>query len=388
MNYLFTSESVTEGHPDKVADCISDAILDSILSQDPNSRVACETMITGAKDKESLKIFISGEITSEANINYEKVAEKTLKEIGYSEKCIIETLIKPQSKHIAQGVDSDENHEQGAGDQGLMFGYACNETPELMPLPITLSQRLVEKLTNVRKDGTFSWLKPDGKSQVTIEYDGQNNPIKVDKVVIATQHDDLLDKFKTENEENNFITEKIIENVIKPVLDEYDLDYNETFLVNETGRFVEGGPVADVGLTGRKIIVDTYGGYARHGGGAFSGKDPSKVDRSAAYMARYIAKNIVASKMADKCEVQLSYCIGVAKPTSINVETFNTAKLPDDKIIEIINNVFDLRPQMIIDHLNLKAPIYRKLAAYGHFGRDDCSWEKTDKIEVLSTYLK
>tara|TARA_Y100000996_G_scaffold268260_1_gene211197 strand:- start:3035 stop:4201 length:1167 start_codon:yes stop_codon:yes gene_type:complete len=388
MNYLFTSESVTEGHPDKVADCISDAILDSILTQDPNSRVACETMITGAKDKESLKIFISGEITSEANIDYEKVAEKTLKEIGYSEKCIIETLIKPQSKHIAQGVDSDENHEQGAGDQGLMFGYACNETPELMPLPITLSQRLVEKLTRVRKNGTFSWLRPDGKSQVTIEYDDQNNPVKVDKVVIATQHDDLLDKFKTETEENNFIKEIIIENVIKPVLDEYDLDYNEIFLVNETGRFVEGGPVADVGLTGRKIIVDTYGGYARHGGGAFSGKDPSKVDRSAAYMARYIAKNIVASKMADKCEVQLSYCIGVAKPTSINVETFNTGKLSDDKIIEIVNNVFDLRPHMIIDHLKLKAPIYRKLAAYGHFGRNDCSWEKTDKIEVLSEYLK
>ena len=388
MNYLFTSESVTEGHPDKVADCISDAILDSILTQDPNSRVACETMITGAKDKESLKIFISGEITSEANIDYEKVAEKTLKEIGYSEKCIIETLIKPQSKHIAQGVDSDENHEQGAGDQGLMFGYACNETPELMPLPITLSQRLVEKLTKVRKNGTFSWLRPDGKSQVTIEYDDQNNPVKVDKVVIATQHDDLLDKFKTETEENNFIKEIIVENVIKPVLDEYDLDYNEIFLVNETGRFVEGGPVADVGLTGRKIIVDTYGGYARHGGGAFSGKDPSKVDRSAAYMARYIAKNIVASKMADKCEVQLSYCIGVAKPTSINVETFNTGKLSDDKIIEIVNNVFDLRPHMIIDHLKLKAPIYRKLAAYGHFGRNDCSWEKTDKIEVLSEYLK
>ena len=233
MNYLFTSESVTEGHPDKVADCISDAILDSILTQDPNSRVACETMITGAKDKESLKIFISGEITSEANIDYEKVAEKTLKEIGYSEKCIIETLIKPQSKHIAQGVDSDENHEQGAGDQGIMFGYACNETPELMPLPITLSQRLVEKLTRVRKNGTFSWLRPDGKSQVTIEYDDQNNPIKVDKVVIATQHDDLLDKFKTETEENNFIKEIIVENVIKPVLDEYDLDYNEIFLVND-----------------------------------------------------------------------------------------------------------------------------------------------------------
>ena len=387
MNYLFTSESVTEGHPDKVADCISDAILDAILSQDPESRVACETMITGAKDKESLKIFISGEITSDADVDYSSIAKQTLKEIGYTEECDIETLIKPQSKHIAQGVDSDENREQGAGDQGLMFGYACTETPELMPLPITLSQRLVERLTYVRKEGILSWLKPDGKSQVTIEYDSDNIPVKVDKVVIATQHDDMLGRFETEVNENAFITEKIIEHVIKPVLEEYGLKYNETFLVNETGRFVEGGPVADVGLTGRKIIVDTYGGYARHGGGAFSGKDPSKVDRSAAYMARYIAKNIVAAKLADKCEVQVSYCIGVAEPTSVNVETFNTGKLSNDKIIEIINSVFDLRPQMIIEHLQLKKPVYRKLAAYGHFGRDECSWEEVDKINSLLKYL-
>ena len=387
MNYLFTSESVTEGHPDKVADCISDAILDAILSQDPESRVACETMITGAKDKESLKIFISGEITSDADVDYSSIAKQTLKEIGYTEECNIETLIKPQSKHIAQGVDSDENREQGAGDQGLMFGYACTETPELMPLPITLSQRLVERLTYVRKEGILSWLKPDGKSQVTIEYDSDNIPVKVDKVVIATQHDDMLGRFETEVNENAFITEKIIEHVIKPVLEEYGLKYNETFLVNETGRFVEGGPVADVGLTGRKIIVDTYGGYARHGGGAFSGKDPSKVDRSAAYMARYIAKNIVAAKLADKCEVQVSYCIGVAEPTSVNVETFNTGKLSNDKIIEIINSVFDLRPQMIIEHLQLKKPVYRKLAAYGHFGRDECSWEEVDKINSLLKYL-
>ena len=388
-NYLFTSESVTEGHPDKVADCISDAILDAILSQDSESRVACETMITGAKDKQSLKIFISGEITSNANIDYANVAKRTLREIGYLEQCDIETLIKPQSKHIAQGVDSYDNHEQGAGDQGLMFGYACTETPELMPLPITLSQRLVEKLTYVRKQGILSWLKPDGKSQVTIEYDYDNNPVKVDKVVIATQHDDMLDKFDTEINENNFISDKIIEHVIRPVLEDYGLAYNENFLVNETGRFVEGGPVADVGLTGRKIIVDTYGGYARHGGGAFSGKDPSKVDRSAAYMTRYIAKNIVASKLADRCEVQVAYCIGVAKPMSVNVNTFNTGKLPDNQLIDIINEVFDLRPKEIISCLQLKKPIYKQLAAYGHFGRDPekCTWESLDKVNELSKYL-
>ncbi|MBI44557.1 MAG: methionine adenosyltransferase [Candidatus Marinimicrobia bacterium] len=388
-NYLFTSESVTEGHPDKVADCISDAILDAILSQDSESRVACETMITGAKDKQSLKVFISGEITSNANVDYAGIARRTLEKIGYLEECDIETLIKPQSKHIAQGVDSDDNHEQGAGDQGLMFGYACRETPELMPLPITLSQRLVEKLTYVRKQEILPWLKPDGKSQVTIEYDGNNNPVKIDKVVIATQHDDMINDFETEINENKFIKDKIIEYVIKPVLENYGLAYNENFLVNETGRFVEGGPVADVGLTGRKIIVDTYGGYARHGGGAFSGKDPSKVDRSAAYMTRYIAKNIVASKLADRCEVQVAYCIGVAKPMSVNVNTFNTGKLADNELIDIINEVFDLRPKQIISCLKLKNPIYKELAAYGHFGRnlDKCTWEKLDKVDQLSKYL-
>ena len=382
--YLFTSESVTEGHPDKVADCISDAILDSILYQDPDSRVACETMITGAKDKESLKVFISGEITSDAIVDYSKIAKETLLEIGYKEECDVDTLIKPQSKHIAQGVDSDGAHEQGAGDQGLMFGFACNETKELMPLPITLSHKLAKRLTDVRKSNMLAWLKPDGKSQVSVQYDENNVPVLIDKVVIATQHDDMLDTFENEDDESNFIKKNIVEHVIKPVLDDFGLDYNNNFLVNGTGRFVEGGPVADVGLTGRKIIVDTYGGYAKHGGGAFSGKDPSKVDRSAAYMARYIAKNIVASKIADRCEVQLSYCIGVANPTSINVDTFGTGTKTNSQIIEIINRNFDLRPEKIIEHLNLKLPIYRRLAAYGHLGRRDCSWEKTDKINLLS----
>ena len=385
MNYLFTSESVTEGHPDKVADCISDAILDSILTQDPNSRVACETMITGAKDKESLKIFISGEITSEANIDYEKVAEKTLKEIGYSEKCIIETLIKPQSKHIAQGVDSDENHEQGAGDQGLMFGYACNETPELMPLPITLSHRLAERLALVRKNGTLNWLKPDGKSQVTIEYDENDNPIKVKKVVIATQHDDMLRQFETEENEHAFIKDSVIEHVILPVLNDYGIDYDNDFLINGTGRFVEGGPIADVGLTGRKIIVDTYGGYAKHGGGAFSGKDPSKVDRSAAYMARYVSRQVVMSGLAERCELQLAYSIGVAEPVSILIDTFGTGKIDDDKITDIVCNHFDFKPFNIIKDLKLKQPIYRKLAAYGHLGRKGLPWE-TNKLK--NSFLK
>ena len=381
--YLFTSESVTEGHPDKVADCISDAILDAILSQDPHSRVACETMITGAINKESLRGFISGEITSDAKVDYAEVAEKTLREIGYLEHCEVDTLIKPQSKHIAQGVDSYDNHEQGAGDQGLMFGYACNETPELMPLPITLSHKLAKRLTDVRKNNILSWLKPDGKSQVSVQYDEHNKPILVDKVVIATQHQDMLDRFGTENDESNFIKSCIKEHVIIPILNDCGIEYNSNFLVNGTGRFVEGGPVADVGLTGRKIIVDTYGGYAKHGGGAFSGKDPSKVDRSAAYMARYIAKNIVASKIADRCEVQLSYCIGVANPTSINVDTFGTSNKTNSQIIDIISKNFDLRPQKIIQHLDLKSPIYRRLAAYGHLGRKDCSWERTDKVDFL-----
>ena len=389
MNYLFTSESVTEGHPDKVADCISDAILDAILAQDPESRVACETMITGAKNKDSLKIFISGEITSDADVNYSEIAEKTLREIGYNEECNIETLIKPQSRHIAQGVDSDENHEQGAGDQGLMFGYACNETPQLMPLPIVLSHELAKQLTKVRKENILEGLCPDGKSQVTIEYGSDFKPVKVKKVVIATQHLDMIEsgQFSNEDLEHAFIRENIIKHVILPTLNKYDnISYEEipnTAIVNGTGRFVEGGPVADVGLTGRKIIVDTYGGYAKHGGGAFSGKDPSKVDRSAAYMARYISKNIVASNIAECCEVQLAYSIGIAEPMSININSFGTAKISDSEIVDIVKKGFNLTPKGIIDTLDLKKPIYRRLAAYGHLGREGSSWEKTDRVNLF-----
>ena len=389
MNYLFTSESVTEGHPDKVADCISDAILDAILAQDPESRVACETMITGAKNKDSLKIFISGEITSDADVNYSEIAEKTLREIGYNEECNIETLIKPQSRHIAQGVDSDENHEQGAGDQGLMFGYACNETPQLMPLPIVLSHELAKQLTKVRKENILEGLCPDGKSQVTIEYNSDFKPVKVKKVVIATQHLDMIEsgQFSNEDLEHAFIRENIIKHVILPTLNKYDnISYQEihnSAIVNGTGRFVEGGPVADVGLTGRKIIVDTYGGYAKPGGGAFSGKDPSKVDRSAAYMARYISKNIVASNIAECCEVQLAYSIGIAEPMSININSFGTAKISDSEIVDIVKKGFDLTPKGIIDTLDLKKPIYRRLAAYGHLGREGSSWEKTDRVNLF-----
>jgi len=396
-NYLFSSESVTEGHPDKVCDQISDAILDALLEQDENSRVACETMITTGW------VIVSAEITTQAKIDYDAIIRKTLDEIGYLEsdlgtikmqedsedKLWVSTLIKNQSPHIAQGVDLNDKNEQGAGDQGLMFGFACNETPELMPLPITLSHRLSEQLAKVRKDGTLSWLKPDGKSQVTIEYDSNEKPVRVKKVVIATQHIDMLNEFKTEEKEHEFIKNNIIQHVILPVLDNYGIAYDSNFLVNGTGRFVEGGPVADVGLTGRKIIVDTYGGYAKHGGGAFSGKDPSKVDRSAAYMTRYIAKNIVAARLADKCEVQVAYCIGVAEPMSVNVNTFKTGVMPDNDLVEVINKVFDLKPDKIIEHLDLKKPIYRQLAAYGHFGRgDNYKWEITDKKEELSNYLK
>ena len=396
-NYLFSSESVTEGHPDKVCDQISDAILDALLEQDENSRVACETMITTGW------VIVSAEITTQAKIDYDAIIRKTLDEIGYLEsdlgtikmqedsedKLWVSTLIKNQSPHIAQGVDLNDKNEQGAGDQGLMFGFACNETPELMPLPITLSHRLSEQLAKVRKDGTLSWLKPDGKSQVTIEYDSNEKPVRVKKVVIATQHIDMLNEFKTEEKEHEFIKSNIIKHVVLPVLDNYGIAYDSNFLVNGTGRFVEGGPVADVGLTGRKIIVDTYGGYAKHGGGAFSGKDPSKVDRSAAYMTRYIAKNIVAAKLADKCEVQVAYCIGVAEPMSVNVNTFKTGVMPDSDLVEVINKVFDLKPDKIIEHLDLKKPIYRQLAAYGHFGRgDNYKWEITDKKEELFNYLK
>jgi len=385
-NYLFTSESVTEGHPDKICDLISDSILDSILIQDKNARVACETLVTRGQ------IVISGEITTSAKINYKEIARNTLEKIGYNrtdlnhnnENYKIDTIIKEQSPHIAQGVNQKKNHDQGAGDQGLMFGYACKETTELMPLPIVLSHCLTKQLSKVRKNGLLNWLKPDGKSQVTVEYNSEKTPIKVKKIVIATQHEDLLTKFNDEFEEHAFIKMSIIEKVILPVLNKYNLKYDDEFIVNGTGRFVEGGPIADVGLTGRKIIVDTYGGYARHGGGAFSGKDPSKVDRSGAYMARYIAKNIVAANIADQCEVQLAYCIGVAKPLSVNINTFNTSSINNHSLTKIIKEVFDLRPGAIVNTLDLKKPIYSRFAAYGHFGREDnCAWEKTDMINKL-----
>ena len=393
-NYLFTSESVTEGHPDKVCDLISDSILDAILKQDKDSRVACETMITTAR------VIVSAEITTKAKVDYDKIIQRTLEEIGYTkkdlgaikindnteEKVWFETLIKEQSPHIAQGVDTSEDHEQGAGDQGLMFGYACDETPELMPLPITIAHRLTKKLTEVRKNKTLDWLKPDGKSQVTVEYDENNLPVKIKKFVIATQHSDMLDKFVTEDKEHAYISDNIINKVIIPTLKEYSIDYENDFIVNGTGRFVSGGPIADVGLTGRKIIVDTYGGYAKHGGGAFSGKDPSKVDRSAAYMARYVAKNIVGASIAKRCEVQLAYCIGVANPMSVHIDTYGTSTINDQKIKSIVNEVFDLRPAAIIEKLNLKNPIYQRFAAYGHFGREEnCSWEKLDMVPILKS---
>ena len=390
--FIFTSESVSEGHPDKVCDAISDAILDEYLKVDPNSRVACETLATTGT------VFVSGEITSTATINVDEIVKKTLDDIGYNDKSYgmdcndvnIISMLDSQSPEIAQGVNEGDglHSEQGAGDQGLMFGFACNETKELMPLPIHLSHRLVEKMSVLRKNGDIAWLRPDSKSQVSIAYEN-NTPVRIDKVVIATQHDDMLDRFKNENDEHDFVKKQIIEHVIKPVLDESGLPYSEDFIVNGTGRFVFGGPEADTGLTGRKIIVDTYGGYAPHGGGAFSGKDPSKVDRSAAYMARYIAKNIVAASLADKCEVQFSYSIGVADPTSFYVKTFDTGAVSDEEITKIAQSVFPLKPAGIIDHLKLKHPRYKVTSAYGHFGREDNSftWEQTDMVETLKSKL-
>jgi S-adenosylmethionine synthetase len=389
--YLFTSESVTEGHPDKVCDLISDSILDAILSKDKNARVACETMVTMGK------VIISGEVTTSGHINYKEIATNTIESIGYSKFDLnknndsydVDIIIKEQSPHIAQGVNENEDKDQGAGDQGLMFGYACNETNELMPLPIMISHSLTKKLTEVRKNGKLDWLKPDGKSQVIVEYNSDNTPNRVKKVVIATQHADMLGKFKNIDEEHHFIKENIIEHVILPALKDHGIDYDNEFIVNGTGRFVEGGPIADVGLTGRKIIVDTYGGYSRHGGGAFSGKDPSKVDRSAAYMARYIAKNIVASKIADRCEVQLSYCIGVANPTSIHVDTFNTSNYSNESIELMIKEIFGLKPSQIISKLSLKNVIYKRFASYGHFGRENnCSWEETDMKNEIKEFMK
>ncbi len=384
-NYTFTSESVTEGHPDKVSDQISDAILDAILENDPDGRVACETLTT------TDLVVISGEITTHTHPDYESIVRETVRGIGYANRKVgfhadtlkVQLFIDEQSPHIAQGIDEKNDREQGAGDQGLMFGFACKETPELMPLPIILSHRLAEQLAAVRKNGTLPWLRPDGKTQVSVEYDGFT-PVKVTKIVVATQHLDMFDKFNdNENDELSFIRMNVIEHVIQPVLNNYDIDYDKNFIINGTGRFVEGGPKADTGLTGRKIIVDTYGGYARHGGGAFSGKDPSKVDRSAAYMTRYIAKNIVAAELAERCEVQLAYSIGVAEPVSVLVETFGTGKLADESLTSIVKQTFNLKPTGIIKTLDLKRPIYQPLAAYGHLGRSGLSWEKIDKVEQL-----
>ena len=380
QDFLFTSESVSEGHPDKVADQVSDAILDAILDQDPNARVAAETMAA------TNLLVLAGEITSNSKVDYEKIARNTLKNIGYDnpeygidyKTCDILIKYGEQSRDIGQGVDGamDDPKDQGAGDQGIMFGYACNETPELMPLPIWLSHRLVERQAMLRKDGRLSWLRPDAKSQVTINYQN-NQPKAIDTIVLSTQHNPDVDM--------EDLKEAVIEEIIKPIIPDYLSQTKINYLINPTGRFVTGGPEGDCGLTGRKIIVDTYGGAAPHGGGAFSGKDPSKVDRSAAYAGRYVAKNIVAAKLADKCLVQLSYAIGVAKPTSIMVDTMGTGKLPDEEISKLISREFDLRPRGIIEMLDLLRPIYKKTAAYGHFGRDEpeFSWESLDKKNYL-----
>jgi len=379
-DYFFTSESVSEGHPDKVADQISDAILDSILAQDPTARVAAETLCnTGL-------VVLAGEITTNANVDYIQVARNTLREIGYDNTdygidykgCAVLVAYDKQSPDIAQGVDKahDDGLDQGAGDQGLMFGYACDETTELMPLPIHLSHRLVERQSQLRRDGRLNWLRPDAKSQVTLRYvDGK--PDSIDTVVLSTQHDEEISLEK--------LREAVIEEIIKPVLPKYLIKGAINFLVNPTGRFVIGGPQGDCGLTGRKIIVDTYGGAAPHGGGAFSGKDPSKVDRSAAYAGRYVAKNVVAAGLASKCLIQISYAIGVAKPTSVMVSTFGTGKISDEKIAQLVSEHFDLRPKGIVKRLNLLRPIYRKTAAYGHFGREEpeFTWEQCDKAPVL-----
>ena len=386
--YLFTSESVTEGHPDKVCDAISDAILDNLLSQDQESHVACETLATNGL------VVVSGEVRSAGSLDIPSIVKNTLSDIGYTDEARgmdnnsveIKEIIHEQSPEIAQGVDSEDISEQGAGDQGLMFGFACNETEELMPLPIQIAQRLTEMLAKIRKDGTLPWLRPDGKSQVTVEYDGFK-PVRVTKVVIATQHDDMLEKYGSEDEELKFVKKEVINHIIIPVLNNYDIPYEDEFIVNGTGRFVYGGPAADTGLTGRKIIVDTYGGYAPHGGGAFSGKDPSKVDRSAAYMSRYIAKNVVAADLAERCEVQLSYGIGVAEPTSFYVKSFGTGKISDEDLTKICSSVFPLRPGEIVKYLDLKKPRYYVTSSYGHFGRngETFTWEKTDLADKLKS---
>ena len=381
-NYLFTSESVSEGHPDKVADQISDAILDAILDQDPKARVAAETMAA------TNLVVLAGEITTTAKVDYESIARSTLKRIGYNNPdvgidantCDVQVKFGVQSPDIAQGVDAamDDPKNQGAGDQGLMFGYACNETKELMPLPIWLSHRLVERQAMLRKDGRLPWLRPDAKSQVTLEYEN-NQPKRIDTVVLSTQHNPEI---SLDN-----LREATIEEIIKPIIPKELIKGDIKFLINPTGRFVIGGPQGDCGLTGRKIIVDTYGGAAPHGGGAFSGKDPSKVDRSAAYASRYVAKNVVAAGLAERCLVQISYAIGVAQPTSIMIDTFGTNSCPEEEIVSLINKHFDLRPRGIVDMLDLLRPIYEKTAAYGHFGRDEpeFTWENLDKKLSLSS---
>jgi len=377
-NYLFTSESVSEGHPDKVADQVSDAILDAILAQDTKARVACETLVkTGM-------VIIAGEITTSAWVDMENVVRQTVKNIGYDnpamgfdwESCAVLTAIGKQSQDIAQGVDESADHEQGAGDQGLMFGYASNETDVLMPAPITYAHRLVQRQAHLRKSGTLPWLRPDAKSQVTFRYEN-NKPVAIDAVVLSTQHSPDI--------KHADLQEAVLEEIIKPVLPAEWLNKNTRYFINPTGRFVIGGPVGDCGLTGRKIIVDTYGGMARHGGGAFSGKDPSKVDRSAAYAGRYVAKNIVAAGLADRCEIQISYAIGVAEPTSITIDTFGTGKISNEAITKLVREHFDLRPKGLIKMLNLLRPIYTQTAAYGHFGRTeaDLTWERTDKADTL-----
>ena len=391
---LFTSESVTEGHPDKVCDAISDAILDACMEKDPMSRVACETAVcTGF-------VLVTGEITTNAYVDMQKIVRDTVKEIGYTKSeygfdgntCAVLVAIDEQSADIAMGVDkaleakenkmSDEEIEAiGAGDQGMMFGYATNETEEYMPYPISLAHKLALQLTKVRKDGTLSYLRPDGKSQVSVEYDENGKPVRLEAVVLSTQHDPGVTQEQ--------IHEDIKKYVFDPILPKHLLDENTKYFINPTGRFVIGGPHGDAGLTGRKIIVDTYGGYARHGGGAFSGKDCTKVDRSAAYAARYVAKNIVAAGLAEQCEIQLSYAIGVAQPTSIMADTYGTGKLSDEKLVEIIRENFDLRPAGIIKMLDLRRPIYKQTAAYGHFGRNDLDlpWERLDKVDALKKYL-
>ena len=378
--FLFTSESVSEGHPDKVADQISDSVLDAILAEDPAGRVACETLVSTGL------VVISGEITTTAHINYREIAQETIRRIGYNDSeigfdyksCAVLAAINRQSPDIAQGVNEGQglDLDQGAGDQGLMFGYACNETPSLMPLPIYYAHRLMQRQAEVRKDGRLTWLRPDAKSQLSVKYvDGK--PTFIDTVVVSTQHNPDVSHAQ--------ISEAVIEEIIKPVLPKELLNEKTRYLVNPTGRFVVGGPHGDCGLTGRKIIVDSYGGTARHGGGAFSGKDPSKVDRSAAYAARYVAKNIVAAGLADRCEVQIAYAIGVAKPVSLMVETFGTGKISDEKITALVEKHFDLRPKGIIKTLNLLRPIYAKTAAYGHFGREEpeFTWEAIDKAAAL-----